>query len=176
MDLGVVSLEGLVSSDPESKNKWYNNNGSGLLKQERSGTCTEDELRSFKLAKTDQQVHQRNSCSASLLRSNATTTLFSSDGQHQQQQMLSFSTPTSKSESFLVDKTTQNAALSYAASYHPMSSYNRNTGTPFVFKVFFFIKIYKLKNLYILNLDIFVCIYEYIWYPFGELKKFIRLL
>lgn len=138
MDLGVVSLEGLVSSDPESKNKWYNNNGSGLLKQERSGTCTEDELRSFKLAKTDQQVHQRNSCSASLLRSNATTTLFSSDGQHQQQQMLSFSTPTSKSESFLVDKTTQNAALSYAASYHPMSSYNRNTGTPFVFKVFFF--------------------------------------
>lgn len=120
MDLGGVSLEGLVSSDPESKNKWYNNNGSGLLKQERSGTCTEDELRSFKLAKTDQQ---RNS--SSLLRSNATTTLFSSDGQ---QQMLSFSTPTSKSESFLLDKTTQNAALSYAASYHPMSSYNRNTG------------------------------------------------
>jgi len=153
MDLGGVSLEGLVSSDPESKNKWYNNNGSGLLKQERSGTCTEDELRSFKLAKTDQQ---RNS--SSLLRSNATTTLFSSDGQ---QQMLSFSTPTSKSESFLLDKTTQNAALSYAASYHPMSSYNRNTGTTFFFRLFFLsIKIYKLKNLYILDLDIFVCIYE----------------
>jgi len=162
MDLGVVSLEGLVSSDPESKNKWYNNNGSGLLKQERSGTCTEDELRSFKLAKTDQQ---RNNCSASLLRSNATTTLFSSDGQHQQQQMLSFSTPTSKSESFLVDKTTQNAALSYAASYHPMSSYNRNTGTTFL-RFFFFI------NLYILDLDIFVCIYEYIYgIHCGELKN-----
>jgi len=172
MDLGVVSLEGLVSSDPESKNKWYNNNGSGLLKQERSGTCTEDELRSFKLAKTDQQVQNRNSCSASLLRSNATTTLFSSDGQ---QQMLSFSTPTSKSESFLVDKTTQNAALSYAASYHPMSSYNRNTGTTFFLRFFFIIKIYKLKGCFF-YLDIFVYIYEYILYPLWGAKKFIRLL
>ncbi|GAU26918.1 hypothetical protein TSUD_05880 [Trifolium subterraneum] len=119
MDLGGVSLDGLVSSDPEQKNKWYN--GSGLLKQERSGTCTEDELRSFKLAKTttDQQQQQRNN-SVSLLRSNATTMF--SDGQ----QMLSFSTPNPKSDSFLDDKTAQNATLSYA--YHQMSAYNRNTG------------------------------------------------
>ncbi|WJX16002.1 hypothetical protein P8452_06087 [Trifolium repens] len=120
MDLGGVSLDGLISSDPEQKNKWYN--GSGLLKQERSGTCTEDELRSFKLAKTDQQQQQQRN-SVSLLRSNATTMF--SDGQHQQQ-MLSFSTPNPKTDSFLLDKTTQNAALSYA--YHPLSGYNRNTG------------------------------------------------
>jgi hypothetical protein len=96
MDLGVVSLEGLVNSDPEQKNKWFN--GSGLLKQERSGTCTEDELRTFKLAKTDQQQQQQRN-SVSLLRSN-TTSLFS-DGQ----QMLSFSTPNPKSDSFSLDKT-----------------------------------------------------------------------
>jgi hypothetical protein len=60
-----------------------------------------------------------------------------SDGQHQQQ-MLSFSTPNPKTDSFLLDKTTQNAALSYA--YHPLSGYNRNTGTSIAFfKVVFFI-------------------------------------
>ncbi|XP_061351492.1 growth-regulating factor 1-like [Gastrolobium bilobum] len=128
MDLGVVGLDGLVgsntgfvslASDPEPKHKWY---GSGFNKQERSGT-TEDEWRSSKLAKTDDisaskamLLQQRNS----LLRSNAT--LFS-DGQHQNQ-MLSFSSP--KSEPLLVDKATPNATLPY--SYHPFSSYSRNTG------------------------------------------------
>ncbi|XP_027332451.1 growth-regulating factor 1-like [Abrus precatorius] len=130
MDLGVVGLDGLVgsdtcgfgslASDPETKhNKWY---GSGLLKQERSST-TEDEWRSSKLLKTDEispskamLFHQRNS----LLRSNAT--LFS-DGHHQQH-MLSFSSP--KPDSFLGDKAPPNATLPY--SYHPLSSYSRNTG------------------------------------------------
>jgi hypothetical protein len=157
MDLGGVSLDGLVSSDPEQKNKWYN--GSGLLKQERSGTCTEDELRTFKLAKTDQQ--QRNS--VSLLRSNATTMF--SDGQHQQQ-MLSFSTPNPKTDSFLLDKTTHNATLSYA--YHPLSGYNRNTGTsiPF-FKVVFLFFIYKKIKLK----GYFWIFFEYIWYPLWGAKN-----
>ncbi|CAI8606203.1 unnamed protein product [Vicia faba] len=131
MDLGVMSLDGLVSSDPDQKTKWFN--GSGLLKQERSGTCTEDELlRTFKLAKTDQ--NQRNSCTSSspnssLLRSNVTT-LFS-DAQHQQQ-MLSFSTPNPKSESFLLDKNTPTLSYPYHQHHNhhhnPMSSYNRTTG------------------------------------------------
>lgn len=123
-----MSLDGLVSSDPEQKSKWFN--GSGLLKQERSGTSTEDELlRTFKLAKTDQQ--QRNSSTSSLLRSNVTT-LFS-DAQHQQQ-MLSFSTPNPKSESFLLDKNAPTLSYAYHHPNHnhhpnPMSTYNRNTGT-----------------------------------------------
>ena len=133
-----MGLEGLVgsetgfvplASDPETKHKWY---GSGFLKQERSGTTTEDEWsRGFKLAKTDDTSkamllhNQRNS----LLRSNNNSvTLFSDGGggggQHQQQQMLSFSTP--KSEPLLVDKASQNATLPY--SYHPLSSYSRNAG------------------------------------------------
>jgi hypothetical protein len=153
MDLGGVSLDGLISSDPEQKNKWYN--GSGLLKQERSGTCTEDELRSFKLAKTDQQQQQQRN-SVSLLRSNATTMF--SDGQHQQQ-MLSFSTPNPKTDSFLLDKTTQNATL---------SGYTRNTGTsiPF-FKVVFLFFIYKKIKLK----GYFWIFFEYIWYPLWGAKN-----
>lgn len=133
MDLGGVGLDGLVgsdttssgfvslaASDPETKhNKWY---GSGFLKQERSGN-TEDEWRSSKVAKTDDnnisvskpmlfQQHRNNS---SLLRSNAT--LYS-------EQMLSFSSP--KSEPLLVDKASPNPTFPF--SYHPLSTYNRNTG------------------------------------------------
>ncbi|GLT54556.1 hypothetical protein SLA2020_277480 [Shorea laevis] len=133
MDFRVVSLDGLMgsetgfsslASDPETKQKWY---GGGFLKQERSSSGTfEDDWRSPKLAKTDdfsaskvmQQLQQRNA----LLRSNCS--LFS-DG-HQQQQMLSFSSP--KSEPLLVEKNshTHNASLPYFQ--HPLSAYNRNTG------------------------------------------------
>ncbi|BAT82564.1 hypothetical protein LR48_Vigan07g262100 [Vigna angularis] len=134
MDLGVVGLEGLVgsdsscafgsslASDPETKHKWY---GSGVLKQERSGTASEDEWRTSKVPKTDDNMsaaskamlfHQRNS----LLRSNVT--LFSEG--HNQPQMLSFSSP--KSEPLMVDKASLNATLPF--SYHQLSSYSRNTG------------------------------------------------
>ncbi|KAK7383256.1 hypothetical protein VNO78_28930 [Psophocarpus tetragonolobus] len=132
MDLGVVGLEGLVgsdtavfasalASDPETKHKWY---GSGVLKQERSGASSEDEWRTSKVPKTDDMsaaskamlFHQRNS----LLRSNAT---FFSDTHHQSQ-MLSFSSP--KSETFMVDKASSNAALPFP--YHQLSTYSRNTG------------------------------------------------
>ncbi|KAF3957137.1 hypothetical protein ACB098_12G070800 [Castanea mollissima] len=116
MDFGVVGLDGLVgseatgfsslASDPETKQKWY---GSGLFKQERSGN-SEDDWRSSKLLKTDDfvasktmQLQHRNT----LLRSNCTTLY--SDGQQQQQQMLSFSSP--KSESFLAEKNSHNATL-----------------------------------------------------------------
>ncbi|KAJ1423492.1 WRC domain [Sesbania bispinosa] len=130
MDLGAVGLDGLVgsdtgfvplaSTDPETKHsKWY---GSGFLKQQRSA-ITEDEWRSSKLAKTDDTSASKAMLfqhKNSLLRSNAT--LFS-DGQHQQQ-MLSFSSP--KSESLLVEKSPQNVTFPY--SFHPLSSYNRNTG------------------------------------------------
>lgn len=129
MDFGVVGLGGLVgsgsnssgftslaiaSSDPETKQKWY---GSGLLKQERSAT-TEDDWRSSKLSKTEPILLQNRS---TLLKSN--TTLFT-DGQQQQQQMLSFSCPKS---ALSVERSSQNATLPY---FHLTSSaYNRNTGT-----------------------------------------------
>lgn len=122
-ETGFVSL----ASDPEAKHKWY---GSGFLKQERSATTEDDDLRSSKLAKTNNddkamqqfQLQQQNkNSSSSSLRSNAT--LFS-DGHHQQH-MLSFSSP--KLETYSLDKNNPNATLSY--SYHPLSSYSRNTGT-----------------------------------------------
>ncbi|KAL2317866.1 hypothetical protein Fmac_031742 [Flemingia macrophylla] len=134
MDLGVVGLEGLVgsdsvasfgcsslaASDPEAKHKWY---GSGVLKQERSGTGEDDdEWRTSKVAKTDDMsaaskamlFHHRNS----LLRSN-NATLFAD---HHHPQMLSFSNP--KSETLLLDKPSSNATLPF--SYHQLSS--RSTG------------------------------------------------
>ncbi|XP_019417478.1 PREDICTED: growth-regulating factor 1-like isoform X2 [Lupinus angustifolius] len=125
MDIGAVSLDGLGGSefvsDPETKhNKWY---GFGFLKHERSGTTTEDDLRSSKLAKTIDDMSLVSKAmlfknnNNSLLRSNAT--LFS-DGQ----QMLSFSSP--KSDSLLVDKSSQNPTFPF--SYHPLSTYNKNTG------------------------------------------------
>lgn len=142
MDLGgAVGLDGLVgletgfvplaTTDPETQHKWY---GYGVLKQERSGTITEDEyFRSSKLAKTDDDdnsaskamlFHQRNS----FLRSN-NVTLFPDGQNSQQQQMLSFSSP--KSESLLVDKSSPNATFSY--SFHPLSSsYNKNTGILYI--------------------------------------------
>ncbi|KAE9609342.1 hypothetical protein Lal_00020020 [Lupinus albus] len=125
MDIGAVGFDGLVGSevvsDPETKhNKWY---GFGFLKHERSGTTTEDDLRSSKLSKTindmsflsKPMLFKNNN--NSLLRSNAT--LFSDA-----QQMLTFSSP--KSESFLVDKSSQNPTFPF--SYHPLSTYNKNTG------------------------------------------------
>ena len=133
MDFGVVGLDGLVgseatgfsslASDPETKQKWY---GSGLFKQERSGN-SEDDWRSSKLLKTDDfvasktmQLQHRNT----LLRSNYTTLY--SDGQQQQQQMLSFSSP--KSESFLAEKNSHNATL-LPYFHHSLSGYGKNTGT-----------------------------------------------
>ncbi|XP_023872645.1 growth-regulating factor 1 [Quercus suber] len=132
MDFGVVGLDGLVgseatgfsslASDPETKQKWY---GSGLFKQERSSN-SEDDWRSSKLLKTDDfiasktmQLQHRNT----LLRSNYTTLY--SDGQQQQQQMLSFSSP--KSESFLAEKNSHNATL-LPYFHHSLSGYGKNTG------------------------------------------------
>ncbi|KAK8642648.1 hypothetical protein V6N13_011985 [Hibiscus sabdariffa] len=131
MDFGVVGLEGFVgsettagftslASDPETKQKW---SGSGFLKQERSGN-NEDDWRSPKLAKFDDVsaskatlLNHRNT----LLRSD--TSIFS-DGQQQQQQMLSFSAP--KSETLSVDRSSQNAAFPYFHLTSP--AYARNTG------------------------------------------------
>ncbi|KAG6699090.1 hypothetical protein I3842_08G053200 [Carya illinoinensis] len=128
MDFGGVGFDGLMgsdsgfsslASDPETKQKWH---GAGLLKQQRSGN-SEDDLRSSKLAKTDDfsaskamLLQQKNA----LLRSSCT--LFS-DGQ-QQQQMLSFSSP--KSEVLVAEKNSQNAPLPYL--YQASSAYTRNTG------------------------------------------------
>ncbi|KAI8550118.1 hypothetical protein RHMOL_Rhmol06G0079600 [Rhododendron molle] len=59
MDLGTVSLDSCVSiasslaSDGEANRKWY---GSGILKQERSEPTAEDNLRSIKVAKTEQML------------------------------------------------------------------------------------------------------------------------
>ncbi|KAK8354540.1 hypothetical protein V6Z11_A05G226200 [Gossypium hirsutum] len=141
MDFGVVGLEGFVGSDtattttttttttagfislaadPEAKQKRY---GSGFLKQERSGN-NEDDWRSSKLAKFDDfstskaaLLNHRNT----LLRSNSS--IFS-DGQHQQQQMLSFSAP--KSEALSVDTASQSVAFPYFQLTSP--AYTRNTG------------------------------------------------
>ncbi|KAF2324226.1 hypothetical protein GH714_010786 [Hevea brasiliensis] len=132
MDFGVVGLEGFVgsdtssscfaslaTSDPEIKQKWY---GSGVLKQERSGTTSEDDCRSSKLSKTESMLlPQRNTLLKSITTS-TTTTLFP-DG-HQHQQMLSFSRP--KSEALSVERSTQNATLPYFQL--TSSAYNRNTG------------------------------------------------
>ncbi|KAF5461958.1 hypothetical protein F2P56_018014 [Juglans regia] len=128
MDFGGVGFHGLMgsdcgfsslASDPETKQKWH---GAGLLKQQRSGN-SEDDLRSSKLAKTDDfsaskamLLQQKNA----LLRSSCT--LFS-DGQRQQQ-MLSFSSP--KSEILAAEKNSQNATLPYF--YQALSAYTRNTG------------------------------------------------
>ncbi|KAF8377673.1 hypothetical protein HHK36_031057 [Tetracentron sinense] len=135
MDFGVVGLDGLVGSDSgfaslvsdtETRQKGY---GSGLLKQERSGSA-EDDWRSLKMARTDDfstsetmLLQQRN---PSLLISNS---MFS-DCQ-QQQQMLNFSSP--KSEALLlsndggiVERSVQNANLPYY--HHTSSAYTRNTG------------------------------------------------
>ncbi|KAI4316586.1 hypothetical protein L6164_024555 [Bauhinia variegata] len=133
MDLGAISLDGLVdsetgfaplASDPETKQKLY---GSGFLKQERSGNV-EDDWRSSKLAKTDDVsaaskamlLHHRNS----LLRS-SNATLFSDSQQHQPQ-MLSFSSP--KSEPLFLDKISNSTNATLPYSYHPLSSYSRDTG------------------------------------------------
>jgi hypothetical protein len=81
-----------------------------------------------------------------------------SDGQHQQQ-MLSFSTPNPKTDSFLLDKTTQNATL---------SGYSRNTGTSIsFFKVVFLFFIYKKIKLK----GYFWIFFEYIWYPLWGAKN-----
>ncbi|GMI91070.1 growth-regulating factor 1 [Hibiscus trionum] len=131
MDFGVMGLEGFVgseatttgftslASDPETKQKW---SGSGFLKQERSDN--NEDWRSSKLAKFDDSsvskatlLNQRNT----LLRSN--TSIFS-DGQQQQQQMLSFSAP--KSEALSVDRGSQNVAFPYFHLTSP--AYTRNTG------------------------------------------------
>ncbi|TYI82546.1 hypothetical protein E1A91_D05G228400v1 [Gossypium mustelinum] len=140
MDFGVVGLEGFVGSDtatttttttttagctslaadPEAKQKWY---GSGFLKQERSGN-NEDDWRSSKLAKFDDfstskaALHNHRN---TLLRSNFS--IFS-DGQHQQQQMLSFSAP--KSDALSVDTASQSVAFPYFQLTSP--AYTRNTG------------------------------------------------
>ncbi|MBA0866698.1 hypothetical protein Goshw_023520 [Gossypium schwendimanii] len=141
MDFGVVGLEGFVGSDtattttttttttagftslaadPEAKQKWY---GSGFLKQERSGN-NEDDWRSSKLAKFDDfstskaALHNHRN---TLLRSNFS--IFA-DGQHQQQQMLSFSAP--KSDALSVDTASQSVAFPYFQLTAP--AYTRNTG------------------------------------------------
>ncbi|KAE8658795.1 bZIP transcription factor family protein [Hibiscus syriacus] len=129
MDFEVVGLEGFVgsevtttgfASDPEAMQKWYE---SGFLKQERSGN-NEDEWRSSKLAKFEDfsapkatLLNHRNT----LLRSN--TSIFS-DGQQQQQQILSSSAP--KSEAPSVDSGSQNVACRYFHLTSP--AYTRNTG------------------------------------------------
>ncbi|KAF5746748.1 Growth-regulating factor 1 [Tripterygium wilfordii] len=114
MDFGVVGLDGLVgsdttsssfaslASDPETKHKWY---GSGLSKQERSGTAIEDDWRSSKLVKTDQDF---------------------SSSKPQQQQMLSFSSP--QTEAFSFGRTSQNATTLPYFQLTSSPAYNRNTG------------------------------------------------
>lgn len=129
MDFGGVSFDGLMgsdssfsslASDPETKQKWH---GAGMLRQQRSGN-SEDDLRKSKLAKTDDfsaskamLLQHKNA----LLRSSCA--LFS-DG-HQQQQMLSFSSP--KSEVLVAEKNSQNTPLPYF--YQALSACTRNTGT-----------------------------------------------
>ncbi|CAL0323725.1 unnamed protein product [Lupinus luteus] len=128
MDLGVVGFDGLVgsdtvtsghgfvsnASDPETKHKLYGSGG--FLKQERSSTNVEDEWRSSKVAKTNDDGISGSSSKAmlfqhrnSLLRScnNNNGTVFC-DGQ---QQMLSFSSPK--------PETSSNATLHF--SYQPCS-------------------------------------------------------
>ncbi|KAK6938542.1 Glutamine-Leucine-Glutamine, QLQ [Dillenia turbinata] len=122
MDFGVVSLDGLMGSDttttttttissgltssidPEAKQKWC---GSGLLKQERSGSCTEDDWRSLKISKTSDDF------------SSSTKSIFLQS--QPQQQMLSFSSP-HKSDA----KGSPNPTLPYLL--YPSSAYTRNTG------------------------------------------------
>ncbi|KAA8522576.1 hypothetical protein F0562_013063 [Nyssa sinensis] len=136
MDFGVVSLEGLVSpengvssqvaSDAEAKRP--KSNGSGFLKQERSGSG-EDEWRSSKMARTDgfdcpkTMLHQQ----GTLLRSNS---LLSGDG-GQNQNMLSFSSPKSEvtflsKSGGLAGRSTQNPAFPYYQ--HTPYAYTRNAG------------------------------------------------
>ncbi|KAK6939750.1 Glutamine-Leucine-Glutamine, QLQ [Dillenia turbinata] len=118
MDFGIVGLDGLVGSDGtttssssgltsidlEAKQKWC---GSGLLKQERSGSCTEDDWRSLKISKTSDDF------------SNSAKSLFLQS--QPQQKMLSFSSP-HKSDA----KGSQNPTLPYLL--YPSSAYARNTG------------------------------------------------
>ncbi|KAG7029290.1 Growth-regulating factor 6, partial [Cucurbita argyrosperma subsp. argyrosperma] len=128
MDFGVVGLDGVVvgsshdtsgfsslaSSDPETKQKWYESGVGFLQKQERSGSgaAAEDEdLRSSKLPKTYDDLSSSSSSIkgllfphrqvASLLRSNSP--FFLSDSNQHSHQMLCFSSP--KTDPFPPDKT-----------------------------------------------------------------------
>ncbi|KAK9284456.1 hypothetical protein L1049_023629 [Liquidambar formosana] len=133
MDFGVVGLEGFVGpeggapsqvSDPETKPKVH---GSGIGKQERSGSG-EDDWRNSKMARTDDfsvsktmPVHQ----STPLLRSNSTL----SDDGRPQQQMLSFSSVKSEGPSLgknggLVERSTQ----TFPFYQHTPAAYYRNAG------------------------------------------------
>ncbi|KAL2529483.1 Growth-regulating factor 1 [Forsythia ovata] len=120
MDFGVVGLDGVVCSTTattnnnvfasenaaEAKHKWY---GSGFLKQERpAGTINEDEYREFKLAKTASSEAMLLQERIPLLRSNSNTL---SEGQ----QMLSFSSPNSQTDTLPYYQQTS-------------SSFSRNTG------------------------------------------------
>lgn len=129
-----MGLEGLVGpeggapsqvSDPETKPKVH---GSGIGKQERSGSG-EDDWRNSKMARTDDfsvsktmPVHQ----STPLLRSNSTL----SDDGRPQQQMLSFSSVKSEGPSLgknggLVERSTQ----AFPFYQHTPAAYYRNAGT-----------------------------------------------
>uniref|UniRef100_A0A5B7AMB9 Growth-regulating factor n=1 Tax=Davidia involucrata TaxID=16924 RepID=A0A5B7AMB9_DAVIN len=135
MDFGVVSLEGpengvssQVDSDPEATKP--KSNGSGFLKQDRSGSG-EDEWRSSKMARTDgvdapkTMLHHQGT--TLLLRSNS---LLSSDGGHHHN-MLSFSSPKSEvtflsKNGGLAGRSTQNPA--FPCYEHIPYAYNRNAG------------------------------------------------
>lgn len=125
----------LASSDPETKQKWYESGVGFLQKQERSGSgaAAEDEdLRSSKLPKTYDDLSSSSSSTkgllfphrqvASLLRSNSP--FFLSDSNQHPHQMLCFSSP--KTDPFPPDKTSSLSRVS-PNFYH--SSAPRNAGT-----------------------------------------------
>ncbi|XP_022997005.1 growth-regulating factor 1-like [Cucurbita maxima] len=148
MDFGVVGLDGVVvgsshdtsgfsslaSSDPETKQKWYESGVGFLQKQERSGSgaAAEDEdLRTSKLPKTYDDLSSSSSSTkgllfphrqvASLLRSNSP--FFLSDSNQHPHQMLCFSSP--KTDPLPPDKTSSLSRVS-PNFYH--SSAPRNAG------------------------------------------------
>ncbi|XP_077233891.1 growth-regulating factor 6-like isoform X2 [Tasmannia lanceolata] len=120
MDFGVVGLDGLMGSEngfsslvSEAENRQKGGFGSCFLKHGRSG-LVEDDLRSFKMARTD-DFSVSKTMPPSLLRSNS---IFP-DGQ---QNLLSFSSP--KPEALLV---TNNGLLERSLPYYYSSyPYTRN--------------------------------------------------
>ncbi|RVW57399.1 Growth-regulating factor 1 [Vitis vinifera] len=135
MDFGLVGLEGLVGpedvapsqvAETETKQMGL---GSGLGKQERSGSL-QDDWADSKMARTDDfgaSITMSLQHGTSLLRSNS---LLSDDG-GAQQHMLSFSSPKSEmsflgKDGRLVDRGAKTTAFPY---YQPTpSAYNRNAG------------------------------------------------
>ncbi|KAL6993887.1 hypothetical protein U1Q18_011998 [Sarracenia purpurea var. burkii] len=148
MDFGAVGLEGLacpdnricsqVVSNPDQATKTKSNNGSGFLKQPRSGSL-EDDWTSSKLARTDDSDSSKTMLYPQgipmLLRSNS---LISGDAAAQHPTMLSFSSPSSSTSSrsevaFLsrngglaAERSNQNVASPYFQ--HTPYGFSRNAG------------------------------------------------